>query len=328
MRAAALSERREATPPHHQPEEKSPLEENNPYEQVSRKVVNTPSLKRIQKDLRVLTGEDEEDQLQDVLLLTLQLMKRYPHFTEEEITSKQFSALLRRAYERDLIDRLERRCTTWVWGLFGRERKRITKVAWVEVFDPEEKYDDVNETDGRITLPRLEDPEPKYMVNHILGRMKAVFSDRWAIVGDLLVNEDFGDYVSGITPSYVAAYANFDRIPAKVVCDAHGLGERKRKTFLGKLRDFLVVEGVADQSASAAPAATVSSVPSSVRRIASGACPSSGVAWPCDGAHRAVAGLSVASEAASARTSSISPRQYTGGGRIEPSECQSIEPVN
>jgi DNA invertase Pin-like site-specific DNA recombinase len=61
MGAAALSERREATPST-SAGGKNHLEESNPYEQVSRKVVNTPSLRRIQKDLRILTGEDEEDQ--------------------------------------------------------------------------------------------------------------------------------------------------------------------------------------------------------------------------------------------------------------------------
>jgi hypothetical protein len=74
------------------------------------------------KDLSVVTGEEKEDHLQDIILLTLQLMKKYS-FKEEEITGKQFLALLRRAFERDLIDRLERRCKTVV-GEPSVKRKR------------------------------------------------------------------------------------------------------------------------------------------------------------------------------------------------------------
>jgi hypothetical protein len=293
------------------------LEQHNPYEGVSRRIIKTQSLQRLLKEVRVLIGDEEEDQQQDVILLVLQLLKTYPHFTEEEIKEERFVALLRRAYERDLIDRLRRKCMSCVWVGIGKKRnKKIQKLS-VEVFDLEEKYEDVNETDGRVTLPRVEDPESEYMMNHILGRMREVFFDRWAIVGDLLANEDLGDYGSGVTPPYAADYANFDRIPAKVVCDAHGLTERRRKTLLGKLREFLVVEGVRQRSGhrsgSATPVASAPSMPSSGYRIASGACPSSGIYAPWDRAHRVAAGLSVACTSAPALASLISPRPDTGG---------------
>jgi hypothetical protein len=152
------------------------------------------------KDLAVVTREEKEDHLQDIILLTLRLMKKYS-FNEEEITGKQFLALLRRAFERDLIDRLERRCKTVVWGAFGEKKKVNSKIVSVKEFDTEYEYKELNDRDGRVVLPAvILDPESEYLIFHILGRMKVTFSDHWEILRDLLANEGLCEYDSASLP--------------------------------------------------------------------------------------------------------------------------------
>jgi len=196
------------------------------------------------KDLAVVTGEEKEDHLQDIILLTLQLMKKYS-FTEEAITGKQFLALLRRAFERDLIDRLERKCKTVVWGALGEKKKVNSKIVSVKEFDTEYEYKEVNDRDGRVILPAvIPDPESEYLIFHIIGRMKVTFSDQWDILRDLLANEGLCEYDSSSVPPYLLPRKNFDRISAKVVCDAYGATERQRKNLLRSVRKFLAIEGV------------------------------------------------------------------------------------
>lgn len=196
------------------------------------------------KDLTVVTREEKEDHLQDITLLTLQLMKKYS-FTEEAITGKQFLTLLRRAFERDLIDRLERRCKTVVWGAFGEKKKVTSKIVSVKEFDTEYEYKEVNDRDGRVVLPAvIQDPESGYLIFHIVGRMKVTFSDQWEILRDLLANEGLCDYDSARLPPYLQLRKNFVRISAKVVCDAYGATERQRKNLLRSVREFLAAEGV------------------------------------------------------------------------------------
>jgi hypothetical protein len=193
--------------------------------------------------VRRTTGKEIEDQIQDFLLLTLLLLQKY-EMTEEDIPSNRFRSLLRTAIQHDLIDEMKPFRTTLMNG-------NDVKVGSVSLWDFDSEYDysdEVNETDGKVSyLPVSPSPEDFYVVGLIITKMLGSIGTSSATKDallDLLANEDLGETESARLKTYLSSHGSFDRIPAKVICDAHGLTKHHRETFLRSAREFLAVEGV------------------------------------------------------------------------------------
>lgn len=217
--------------------------EETPYSRVVREVIHSTKIKNLMKRVRRNTGKEEIDQIQDFILLSLLLLQKY-EITEGEMFSNRFKCLLRKAIERDLLDELKPLRTTLPHG----EDVKIGRVSLGD-FDPETDYSsEVNETDGKVTyLPVVSCPEDSYTLGSIIRKMLRTVPSSPAVhgaLGDLLANADLGDSEGARLKMYLSTHGNFDRVPAKVICDAHGLTKHHREMFLRSMREYLTAEGV------------------------------------------------------------------------------------
>jgi hypothetical protein len=215
--------------------------EETPYSKVIREVINSTKIKNLMKRVRRHTGKEETDQIQDFILLSLLLLQKY-EMTEEEMISNRFKCLLRSAIHHDLLDELKPFRTTLPHG----ENVKVGSVSLGD-FDPENDYSsEVNDTDGKVSyLPVIPCPEDSYILGSIIRKMfRTVPSSPAArsALGDLLANADLGE--GARLKTYLSTHANHDRVPAKVICDAHGLTKHHRETFLRSAREYLTAEGV------------------------------------------------------------------------------------
>ena len=189
------------------------------------------------------TGKEETDQMQDFILLSLLLLEQYG-MTEEEMISNRFKCLLRSAVHHDLLDELKPFRTT----LPHDEDVKVRSVSLGD-FDPETDYSsEVNDVDGKVTyLPVVPCPEDSYVLGSIIQKMLRTVPSSPAArgaLGDLLANADLGESEGVRLKKYLTTHSNFDRVPAKVICDAHGLSKHHRETFLRSTREYLTAEGV------------------------------------------------------------------------------------
>jgi hypothetical protein len=217
--------------------------EETPYSRVVREVIHSTRIKNLMKRVRRHTGKEEIDQIQDFILLSLLLLQKY-EMTEEEMISNRFKCLLRRAIQNDLLDELKPFRTTLPYG----ENVKVGSVS-LRDFDPENDYSsEVNDVDGKVTyLPVIPCPEDSYILGSIIRKMYRTVPSSPAArgaLGDLLANADLGESEGVRLKKYLSTHANFDRVPAKVICDAHGLTKHHRETFLCSVREYLTAEGV------------------------------------------------------------------------------------
>jgi hypothetical protein len=214
-----------------------------PYSRVVREVIHSTKIRNLMKRVRRHTGKEETDQIQDFILLSLLLLQQYG-MTEEEMISNRFKCLLRRAIQNDLLDELKPFRTTLPHG----DEVKVGRVS-LEDFDPETDYSSVvNETDGKVTyLPAVPCPEDSYILGSIIRKMLRTVPSSPATrgaLGDLLANADLGESEGARLKTYLSTHGTFDRVPAKVICDAHGLTKHHRETFLRSVREYLTAQGV------------------------------------------------------------------------------------
>jgi hypothetical protein len=217
--------------------------EETPYSRVVREVIHSSKMRNLMRGVRRHTGKEETDQIQDFVLLTLLLLQQY-NLTEEEMISNRFKSLLRKAIRNDLLDELKPFRTQLPHG----DEVKVGSVSLGD-FDPETDYSsEVNDVDGKVTyLPVVPCPEDSYILGSIIRKMfKTVPSSPAArgALGDLLANADLGESEGTRLKKYLSTHANFDRVPAKVICDAHGMTKHHRERFLGAVREYLSAEGV------------------------------------------------------------------------------------
>jgi hypothetical protein len=217
--------------------------EETPYSRVVREVIHSTKIRNLMKRVMRHTGREETDHIQDFILLSLLLLQKY-EMTEKEMFSNRFKCLLRRAILNDLLDELKPFRTTLPHG----EEVKVGRVS-LRDFDPETDYSsEVNETDGKVTyLPVVPCPEGSYVLGSIIRKMLRTVPSSPAAQGalsDLLANADLGEAEGMRLKKYLSTHGSFDRVPAKVICDAHGLSKHHRETFLRSAREYLTAEGV------------------------------------------------------------------------------------